>query len=230
LKSIEQARSLYYKFFATAFGFIDENSYDILTELIKLLKENPMDTVSFEALCSMYEFLENGGTVALKSESDDLFISPESSFVPVSASYYDEGRDDGKKRLDTISLILKSAFRKNEFACKDSEDSVCFLCQFMQALTLKQDENSLEIAKNMFKEILNDFIDDFAMNLYRHENGDFYKNLAIVLSTFGEFERFYLGVAPSLKTASSERISAVIKKDRKPMTQKIRRNLDEIVL
>ena len=51
-----------------------------------------------------------------------------------------------------------------------------------------------------------------------------------ILRAFIDFERLYLNVAPSQKVESAERVSAAIQRDRKPLTQRVRRNLDEIVL
>lgn len=232
-KQVEQARALYYKFFGIVFGFIDESTHALLCELVELFAQNPLDEGSSESLNDMKLFLDKHGVNGVKEESDNIFVSPESTFIPMSASYYDEGRDDGKKRCEAVALLLRSAFRKNEFMCRDSEDSIVFLCRFMNALIqdgVGGDESSLELAKEVFVQILNDVFDDFDALLFAHENAVFYKNTAIVLNAFIEFERFYLSVAPSLKSASSERVSMTIKKDRKPITQKIRRNPDEIVL
>jgi len=92
------------------------------------------------------------------------------------------------------------------------------------------DTESLTLSKELFSDVLNDCVDDFMDHLFQHEQTFFYKNTAIVLNAFIDFERLYLNVLPSEKVASAERVSAVIQRDRKPLTQRVRRNLDEIVL
>lgn len=233
-RDIEQARALYYKFFGTIFGFINsQKQVDDILKAVELFSSNPISENSKTALKHMSEFLQNDGLAKLKDENDAVFVSPDSTFIPMSASYYDEGRDDGQKRVKVAEFVFSSKFRKNEFICNDSEDNIVFLFLFMHALIqagTNGDEKSLELSSEVFKEIINDFLNEFIDVLYVHENAFFYKNSAILLNDFLEFERFYLDVAPSQKTASKERASAVIKKDRKPLTKKVRRNLDEIVL
>ncbi|MFV0482415.1 MAG: molecular chaperone [Campylobacteraceae bacterium] len=232
--AIEQARALYYKFFAIVFGAKkSEKEVDDLIELLGLFMQNPMDEASLDAVKNMSEFLRKYGLKGFKEECDDVFTSPESSFVPFSASYFDEGRDDGEKRVESAGYVFESKFRKNELNTNDSEDTVAFLFSFMQTLLnagKSGDSESLALAKKMFEKVLNEFLDDFSSILFSHESAFFYKNVAVLLYAFTEFERFYLDVAKSQKSASKERASAVIQKDRKPLTQKVRRNLDEIVL
>ena len=233
-KAINQARALYYTFFAKIFSFApNAEEYASLDELLAIFIDNPLDETSHEAFMIIQKALKEEGYGALKQEYDEVFVSPESSFVPLSASYYDEGRDDGQKRVQAAGFVLRSKFRKNRPMCNDSEDQVLFLFRFMSKLIQagkEEDEASLSLSKEVFSEIINDFIDEFIEHLMHHEYGFYYKNAAIILEAFMEFERMYLGVSPSEKIASAERVSAVIQRDRKPLTQRVRRNLDEIVL
>lgn len=232
--AINQARALYYTFFAKIFSFAAKaEEYASLDELLSVFIANPLDETSHEAFLLIQKALKEEGYGALKQEYDEVFVSPESSFVPLSASYYDEGRDDGQKRVQAAGFVLRSKFRKNKPMCNDSEDQVLFLFRFMSKLIQAGstgDEESLKISKEVFSEIINEFIDEFLEHLLNHEYSFYYKNTAIILEAFIEFERMYLGVSPSEKVASAERVSAVIQRDRKPLTQRVRRNLDEIVL
>ena len=47
--------------------------------------------------------------------------------VPMSASFYDEGRDDGRMRVSVIDVLKKSKFRRNMELCKECEDYVGFI-------------------------------------------------------------------------------------------------------
>jgi len=225
---------LYYTFFTKIFSFnAQAEKYAPIADLLKIFIANPLDEESDAAFRSLDAHLRSEGCEALKQEYDDVFVSPESSFIPISASYYDEGRDDGQKRVKAAGLVFRSKFRKNDSVCNDSEDQVLFLFQLMSRLIeagVAGDEESLALAKEVFSEIINDFIDEFTALLFQHEKSFFYKNTAIVLKTFIAFERLFLNIEASHKIASEERASAVIQKDRKPLTQRVRRNLDEIVL
>ena len=233
-EAINKARFLYYAFFAKILDFVEkEETYADVETLVNIFIENPLDENAYEALISIRDDLKVKGLCALKEEYNNVFVSPESSFIPLSASYYDEGRDDGQKRVKAAGLMLRSKFRRNKPVCNDSEDQIIFVFRFMHMLIeagCDGDEESLALSQEVFSEILNDCIDDFIENLFQHEKTFFYKNTAIVLKAFIDFERLYLNVAPSQKVASSEKVSAAIQRDRKPLTQRIKRNLDEIVL
>lgn len=233
-EAINKARALYYTFFARILDFAQkEEHYADVESLIESFSANPLDEGSFEALRALGEHLKKEGFGALKQEYDNVFVSPESSFIPLSASYYDEGRDDGQKRVKAAGMLLRSKFRRNKPVCNDSEDQILFVFRFMHTLIqagIEGDEESLLLSKELFSEILNECVDEFTGLLYSHEKSVLYKHTAIILKAFMDFERLYLGVAPSHKVASAQRVSAVIQADRKPLSQRIRRNLDEIVL
>lgn len=233
-EAINQARLLYYAFFAKILDFVEkEEAYADIERLLDIFIENPLDEMSQEALLSIKNHLKQEGFKALKHEYDEVFVSPESSSIPLSASYYDEGRDDGQKRVKAAGILLRSKFRRNRPVCNDPEDQILFLFRLMSMLIQagqEGDTESLALSKELFSDVLNDCVDDFMDHLFQHEQTFFYKNTAIVLNAFIDFERLYLNVLPSEKVASAERVSAVIQRDRKPLTQRVRRNLDEIVL
>lgn len=234
VNAINQARALYYTFFARILDFVEkEEAYGDLEKLLDIFIANPLDEKTLEAFRAIRSHLKTEGFSALKQEYDDVFVSPESSFIPLSASYYDEGRDDGQKRVQAAGLVLRSKFRRNRPVCNDSEDQVLFLFRLMHTLIqagIEGDEESLGLSKEVFSQIINDFIDEFTDHLFHHEKSFFYKNTAVILHSFIDFERLYLNVEASKKVASAARVSAVIQTDRKPLVQRVRRNLDEIVL
>lgn len=230
-KAINQARVLYYTFFAKVLDFPEkENVYQELMALLSVFDTNPLDEVTQEAFKAIRERFETQGLALLKQEYNDVFVSPESSFIPLSASYYDEGRDDGQKRVEASGILLRSQFRKNKPLCNDAEDQILFLFRLMRRLIDANDEESLALSRELFSSILNDCIDEFTGHLFDHEKSVVYKQTAVILKAFIAFERLYLDVAPSTKVASAGRVSAVIQQDRKPLTQRVKRNLDEIVL
>jgi hypothetical protein len=57
----------------------------------------------------------------------------------------------------------------------------------------------------IFEQILNEFVDRFAKELYEHESADIFKNVVVLLKSFIEFERVYLEVqTPIYKTSVKE--------------------------
>ena len=47
--------------------------------------------------------------------------------IPLSASFYEEGRDNGAARLRVIHCLNLSPYRRDKELCKDSEDYVGFI-------------------------------------------------------------------------------------------------------
>ena len=73
----------------------------------------------------------NKGYEALKDESNYIFYSPSTTFIPMSASFYSEARDDGKKRQEMLELVNLSNFRRDSDKYKDNEDNIAFIFNFM---------------------------------------------------------------------------------------------------
>ncbi len=210
---IHKARALYYNMFANFFVVpSDVKKYSELIKLIKLIKQNPLDASFNEALEYILNSLHEHSNKVLMQEYDDIFHSPVTKNIPQSASFYDEGYESGRKRVEMINFVAKTKLRRDEKNFYDYEDSVGFIFSFLAklcdevALGKSEYENTIHC---VFKEILNDFIDEFAKNLYAHESAKIYKNLMVVLHSFIEFERLFLGVS---KPNKKEKI---IKKENK---------------
>ncbi len=198
-ESVNPARSLYYGFMSKMFVFsAREDRYDGVIEALDVLIANPMDENSCEALKEIKEFIETRGTEALANEYDDIFSNPETSVVRDTASYYDEGLESAKKRVVVKNFLGKTKIRRNEAIFKDNEDSVGFLVTFMHELCelIIKGETQYETVQHcLFTEVINEFFDEFIVNLYEHEKSNAYKSLAIVLNAFLEFERLYFKVS-----------------------------------
>ena len=141
--------------------------------------------------------MDKGGFDALKTEIDRVFCSPATGFLPTTASFYTEGRDDGAKRVEMTEFILQSRFRKNNTAYKENEDHIGFVFMFMQRLlmdSLQGDEDARALSGRVFTNILNLFLDDFANQLMQHGESGFFKQVALILRSFTELERVYHNV------------------------------------
>jgi len=206
-EAVNGARSLYYGFFSKMLVFTSgEERFAGVKEALDVMIANPMDDNSCEALKEIKEFLETGGAQTLSDEYDSIFHDPSTSLVRNTASYYDEGVESGKKRLEVKNFLAKTKIRRDEKTFKEYEDSVGFLVTFMHDLVelILKGETSYDTLQHcLFVEIINEFIDEFIESLYENEKANAYKSLAVVLNAFIEFERLYFDVA---KPAPKEKV------------------------
>jgi TorA maturation chaperone TorD len=206
-QAINKARALYYNLFANFFvESAKSESYFELLRLINILKENPLDSSSGEALENISSSLDPSSNVILLQEFDDLFHNPLTKKIRQTASYYDEGVESGKKRVEMIQFVAKTKIRRDEKNYFEYEDSVGFIFSLMASLSdllangEKEYENTIHC---IFSQVINDFIDEFAKEVYEHDNAKIFKELMVVLHSFIEFERLYLEVT---KPVAKERI------------------------
>ncbi|MGA1933666.1 TorD/DmsD family molecular chaperone [Arcobacter sp. YIC-464] len=209
-QAINKARALYYNLFANFF-VPPENleNYLELVKLVDVLKASPLDVTSGKALEAISSSLDKSSNVALLQEFDDIFHNPISKKIRTTASYYDEGVESGKKRVEMINFVAKTKLRRDEKNFYEYEDSVGFIFTLMAQLTdlISQGEKEYENTVHcIFSSILNDFIDEFAKELYEHESAFIYKELMVVLHSYIEFERLFLEVS---KPAPKEKIKKV---------------------
>ncbi len=206
-QTINKARALYYNFFANFFVLSSKSeNYFELIRLLNILKENPLDESSADALNNISNLLDSSSNVALVKEFDDLFHNPLNKKIRQTASFYDEGVESGKKRVEMIDFVAKTKLRRDENSYFEYEDSVGFIFSLMAELSnfLANDQKEYENTVHcIFAQILNGFIDDFAKDIYEHDKSNIYKELMVVLHSFVEFERLYLEVS---KPAKKEKI------------------------
>ncbi len=195
---INPARSLYYGLLSQMLVFTEsEDRFANVIEIIDILIQNPLDENSCEALKEIKEFLNIGGKELLIKEYDEIFHNPVTKNIRTTASFYEEGFESGKKTLEVRNFLGKTRIRRNEKVFKETEDSVSFLVTFMYELVelIIQGETSYETLQHcLFAEVINEFIDQFIIELYEHDKSNVYKSLAIVLNAFMEFERLYFDV------------------------------------
>jgi len=119
-----QARSYYYEFFAIPFFFYETDAkFKRWKEQLEFLCSSPIvssDEAEFQNLAK-FDF------AAFKSEQNSVLFDFSYANVPMSASFYDEGRDDGRMRVAVIDVLKKSKFRRNMELCKECEDYVGFI-------------------------------------------------------------------------------------------------------
>ncbi len=221
--AINKARIVYYGLFASFFSFsLGEENFENIMNSVEILSANPIDDQTDKALTNIKRRLGKGGYSALKSESDKVFYSPTTTFVPMTASYYIEQRDDGCKRVEMVSFVGESKFRRNSAEYKEHEDHIEFVLLFIQKLIneeLQGDQDAKLLSKKVFANILNVMIDSFADNLFNHERSFIYKQVVLALRSFTEFERLYFNVVKPTQVEHSNTARPNITKDKKQERQ-----------
>lgn len=213
--SILKARAIYYNLFARFFVYTkDMTHYLELINILNVLKENPLDEASKKATEWILEQLQSASNASLLQEYDDIFNNPASKNIRLTASYYDEGVESGKKRVEMLQFLAKTKIRRNEKEFYEYEDSVGFMFTFMAQL-IELIINGHSEYKNtvhcIFAQIINEFIDEFAKEVYEHKEAKIFKELMVILHSFVEFERLYLEVS---KPAAKEKINKEEFKDK----------------
>ncbi len=203
-QSINKARAVYYGMFSRFFVYSQNVSrYFELLNLIKILKENPMDGSVADALERIEGKLGKDSNVNLIQEYDDIFDNPATTTIRTTASFYDEQLESGKKRIEMLDFLAKTKIRRDEKVFSENEDSLGFILTVMSELTsliAEGEESYITLQHCMFAEILNDFVDQISREIYEHESADIYKDVIVVLQAFMEFERLYLEISkPKLK-------------------------------
>ncbi|WP_333805019.1 TorD/DmsD family molecular chaperone [Sulfurospirillum sp.] len=236
-EAINKARAVYYGLFASLLTFFDNaNDLNVIQKTIDVLAQNPLDEESKVAFSNMQNLLIEGGYNLLKEESDTVFFSPYSAYIPVTASFFVENRDDGKMRLEMVNYVFSSNYRRDSDKFKELEDHIGFIVLFMQKMIeeeLSGNEKSAQLVREVFVNILNPFVDDFIAALYAHEDSHFYQNLAVIMQSFMALERLYLDVKKPVKTNEDEApkiFTKELKKTRKPITPRPKKNMEEFVL
>ncbi len=197
-EAVNGARSLYYGLLSKMLVFTEDvHRFDGLTEALDVMIANPLDANSAEALKEIRAYLEDGHTKKVIDEYDRIFHDPQSPIVRTTASYYDEGVESGKKRLEVKNFLAKTRLRRDEAHYKEPEDSIGFLVTFMHELIeliLSGEEGYDTLQHCLFAEVINEFIDTFIVELYEHPEANVYQSLAVVMAAFIAFERLYFNV------------------------------------
>ena len=207
-QEINKARAVYYSFFSQLFVYsADTAEYLQLINTVDVLIESSLDDSSCDALKRIKTQLDPMSNINLVQEYDNLFHNPFSSTIRTTASFYDEQVESGKKRVQMLDFLAKTRIRRDEKTYTDLEDSVGFLLTLMAELLemISNGQNEYKTLTHcIFADVLNEFIDEFARDVYEHENAIIYKDVIVVLHAFISFERLYLEVSKPVISARAE--------------------------
>ncbi|WP_149719669.1 molecular chaperone [Campylobacter concisus] len=207
-KNIIKARSYFYEFLAyPMFFYTNDEKFSRWKEQLKYLSANPLSEDSDVAFKNLDKFSFEEFS---KEQNDVLFGFTN---IPLSASFYEEGRDNGAARLRVIECLKLSPYRRDSELCKDSEDYVGFI--FLAMATFLKDEfnDAKNISNKLFSETLNLFVDEFGSLLLAHKEANFFKSYAVILKDFIDLERSILNVEAPAKPKGDSVAMAALKKE-----------------
>ena len=187
-------RGLYYSLFSRFFVFSqDADRFSGVNAMLGLASAHALNEESAAAIMRIQAKFDEKNPQNLADEFDEIFHAPPSP-LRNSLSYYDEGYEVGHACAKVRKILARTDLRRDEAKFKENEDNVGFVFALMSEFIARESELELygELEEQLFKEIINPNIDEFIENLFNHESSEIYKDVAVLLQGFIEFERVVL--------------------------------------
>ena len=187
-------RGLYYSLFSRFFVFSqDADRFSGVNAMLGLASAYALNEESAAAIMRIQAKFDEKNSQNLADEFDEIFHALPSP-LRNSLSYYDEGYEVGHACAKVRKILACTDLRRDEAKFKESEDNVGFVFALMSEFIARANELELygELEERLFKEIINPNIDEFINDLFNHESSEVYKDVAVLLQGFIEFERVVL--------------------------------------
>ena len=187
-------RGLYYSLFSRFFVFSQEaDRFSGVNAMLGLASAHALNEESAAAIMRIQVKFDEKNSQNLADEFDEIFHAPPSP-LRNSLSYYDEGYEVGHACAKVRKILARTDIRRDEAKFKENEDNVGFVFALMSEFIARESELELygELEEQLFKEIINQNIDEFINDLFNHESSEIYKDVAVLLQGFIEFERVVL--------------------------------------
>ena len=187
-------RGLYYSLFSRFFVFSqDADRFSGVNAMLGLASAHALNEESAAAIMRIQARFDEKNPQNLADEFDEIFHAPPSP-LRNSLSYYDEGYEVGHACAKVRKILARTDLRRDEAKFKENEDNVGFVFALMSEFIARESELELygELEEQLFKEIINPNIDEFINDLFNHESSEIYKDVAVLLQGFIEFERVVL--------------------------------------
>ena len=187
-------RGLYYSLFSRFFVFSQEaDRFSGVNAMLGLASAHALNEESAAAIMRIQAKFDEKNPQNLADEFDEIFHAPPSP-LRNSLSYYDEGYEVGHACAKVRKILARTDIRRDEAKFKENEDNVGFVFALMSEFIARESELELygELEEQLFKEVINPNIDEFIENLFNHESSEIYKDVAVLLQGFIEFERVVL--------------------------------------
>ena len=187
-------RGLYYSLFSRFFVFSqDADRFSGVNAMLGLASAHALNEESAAAIMRIQVKFDEENSQNLADEFDEIFHALPSP-LRNSLSYYDEGYEVGHACAKVRKILARTDIRRDEAKFKENEDNVGFVFALMSEFIARESERELygELEEQLFKEIINPNIDEFIESLFNHESSEIYKDVAVLLQGFVEFERVVL--------------------------------------
>ena len=187
-------RGLYYSLFSRFFVFSQgADRFSGVNAMLGLASAHALNEESAAAIMRIQAKFDEENSQNLADEFDEIFHALPSP-LRNSLSYYDEGYEVGHACAKVRKILARTDIRRDEAKFKENEDNVGFVFALMSEFIARESELELygELEEQLFKEIINQNIDEFINDLFNHESSEIYKDVAVLLQGFIEFERVVL--------------------------------------
>ncbi|WP_149719097.1 molecular chaperone [Campylobacter concisus] len=187
-------RGLYYSLFSRFFVFSqDADRFKGVNAMLGLAAAHALNEELAAAIMRIQAKFNEKNSQNLADEFDEIFHALPSP-LRNSLSYYDEGYEVGHACAKVRKILARTDIRRDEAKFKENEDNVGFVFALMSEFIARESELELygELEEQLFKEIINPNIDEFIENLFNNESSEIYKDVAVLLQGFIEFERVVL--------------------------------------
>ncbi|WP_103648873.1 TorD/DmsD family molecular chaperone [Campylobacter concisus] len=187
-------RGLYYSLFSRFFVFSQgADRFSGVNAMLGLASAHALNEESAAAIMRIQAKFDEKNSQNLADEFDEIFHALPSP-LRNSLSYYDEGYEVGHACAKVRKILARTDIRRDEAKFKENEDNVGFVFALMSEFIARESELELygELEEQLFKEIINPNIDEFINDLFNHESSKIYKDVAVLLQGFIEFERVVL--------------------------------------
>ena len=187
-------RGLYYSLFSRFFVFSQgADRFAGVNAMLGLAAAHALNEELAAAIMRIQAKFDEKNPQNLVDEFDEIFHAPPSP-LRNSLSYYDEGYEVGHACAKVRKILARTDLRRDEAKFKENEDNVGFVFALMSEFIARESELELygELEEQLFKEIVNPNIDEFIESLFNHKSSEIYKDVAVLLQGFIEFERVVL--------------------------------------
>ena len=200
-------RGLYYSLFSRFFVFSQgADRFSGVNAMLGLASAHALNEESAAAIMRIQAKFDEKNPQNLADEFDEIFHAPPSP-LRNSLSYYDEGYEVGHACAKVRKILARTDIRRDEAKFKENEDNVGFVFALMSEFIARESELELygELEEQLFKEIINPNIDEFINDLFNHESSEIYKDVAVLLQGFIEFERVVLSAPRPINHGESKK-------------------------
>ena len=200
-------RGLYYSLFSRFFVFSQgADRFSGVNAMLGLASAHALNEESAAAIMRIQAKFDEENSQNLADEFDEIFHALPSP-LRNSLSYYDEGYEVGHACAKVRKILARTDIRRDEAKFKENEDNVGFVFALMSEFIARESELELygELEEQLFKEIINPNIDEFINDLFNHESSEVYKDVAVLLQGFIEFERVVLSAPRPINQGESKK-------------------------